>query len=345
MFCLKDYKGCAKRPSNKKKVIFIVYSQKYMYLCRVYGLAMKDKLFWIRTIAYCIIFFGVWIGMAIFPPIGGYIWDAWVINISTSLFFTLLVALTAQLARTDRTILGIIATATFLIFFCPGEEAFFTRDESALSELSAQCIVPFFISQYTRVSQKDFHRWYLLMLLMGIFCSYTHNGITIPLCCAFVWLAFQRRERFFRQACWPMVIGVIIGTGLSIWQKRNDSLNMATDLETITSVTNIALKTLWDTKVFMLSIILTGYVYSMKKGRRQLEHVAQRHYVIALCSIFSLCTLPFAPLGIENAVTGVCFFSMYWVLFLCHHLVRKWNINKYYKSISLTFKKQNYETV
>ena len=285
---------------------------------------MKDNTRWTPFIGYAIIFFGVWLGLAAYAPTGGYVWDPWVINIFTTILFTLLVYLTAHLARTDQSVLGIIVTAAFIILFCPGEEAFFTRDIAALNELSSQCIVPFFIAQYTRVSQKDFHRWYLLMLLMGIFCSYTHNGITIPLCCTFVWLAFQRRERFFRQACWPMVIGVIIGTGLSIWQKRHDSLNFATDLQMMTSVTNIAMKTLWETKVFVLSIGITAYLASQKEGRRVLKYIARRHYVLALCSIFALLTVPFAPLGIDNAVTGVCFFSMFWVMFLFQYHAQKY---------------------
>ena len=232
--------------------------------------------------------------------------------------------LTAHLARTGQTILGIIATAIFIVLFCPAEEAFFERDLPSLTELSSQCIIPFFIAQYNRVSQKDFHRWYLLMLLMGLFCSYTHNGITLPLCCAFVWLAFQRRERFFRQACWPMVFGVILGTGLSIWQKRNESLNLATDLEVMSAVTNIALKTLWETKVFVISVGLTGYLLSTRRGRKDILYIFRRHYVLTLCCIFSLITLPFAPLGIKNAVTGICFFSMFWVLFLCQYLIEKY---------------------
>lgn len=285
---------------------------------------MKNIFTQIQVLAYCIIFFGVWVGLALFPPTGGYMWEPWTINITTSVLFTLLVYLTARLARTDSTIIGIIATAAFIIFFCPGEEVFFNRDLDSILELSSQCIVPFFIAQYNRVSQKDFHRWYLLMLLMGVFCSYTHNGITIPLCCAFVWLAFQRHERFFRQACWPMVIGVIIGTGLSIWNKRHESLNMATDLEVITSVTSIALKTLWETKVFVAALLLTGYLSAARKGRKDILYIARRHYVLTLCCLFSLFTLPFAPLGIDNAVTGVCFFSMFWLLFLCQHLAEKY---------------------
>lgn len=284
---------------------------------------MKQSLVWTRTVAYSFIFFGVWGGLAAFPPVGGYMWEPWTINFLTALMFTLLVWLTARLLRTDGTILGIVATAAFIIFFCPGEEAFFIRDDAGLLAIASLCIVPFFISQYNRVSQKDFHRWYLLMGLMGVFCSYTHNGITIPLCLAFVWLAFQRRERFFRQACWPMVVGVIIGTAMSVWQRMDDSLTATADPEVMVSVTSIALKTLWNTKIFTLSIALTIYVY-LKEGRKQLIYIAGRHYVIALCTSFSLLTLPFAPLGIENAVNGVCFFTMLWTLSLCQYLSLKY---------------------
>ena len=291
---------------------------------------MKNNLFVIRVIAYSLIFFGVWGCLTLFPPKGDYMWEPLptgvltVINLLTAILFTLFVGLTARLARTNRTVLGILLTAVFILFFCPGEEVFFDRDEAALTELASQCIAPFFISQYMRVSHKDFHRWYLLMFLMGIFCSYTHNGITIPLCCSFVWLAFQRHDRFFRLACWPMVIGVIIGTGLSIYQRWDDSLTMETDFQGISSVTSIALKTLWDTKVFVITLVLSAYLLSLKNGRKRLTHIIRRHYVISLCTFMSLLTLPFAPLGIENAVTGVCFFSMLWLLFLCQYLVAEY---------------------
>lgn len=294
---------------------------------------MNNKRLTIQTIDYGLIFFGVWGVLTVLPPKSDDLLDPWaidlnmVVNLFTAMLFTLFVYLTARLARTDRTIVGILATALFILFFCPGEEVFFDRDEAALTELASQCIVPFFISQYNRVSQKDFHRWYLLMLLMGIFCSFTHNGITIPLCCAFVWLAFQRHERFFRQACWPMVIGVIIGTGLSLHQRWGDSLTATVDPEVMTTVTSIALRTLWETKVFVISIIVTGYLLSTRGGRKDVLYIFRRHYLLTLCSLFSLFTLPFAPLGIENAVTGVCFFSMFWLLFLCQHLVEKY-LNK-----------------
>ncbi len=292
---------------------------------------MKNRVLTIQAFTYSFIFFGIWGGLALTPiASGNYIWEPWptvfdwIVNFFTAMLFTLFVCLTARLARTDGTLPGILATAAFIIFFCPGEEIFFDRDEAALTELSSQCIVPFFISQYNRVSQKDFHRWYLLMLLMGIFCSYTHNGITIPLCCTFVWLAFQRRERFFRQACWPMVIGVIIRTILSLHPRWNDSLTATMNPEVMSYVTSIALKTLWDTKVFVLSLAITGYLMGTRRGRKDILYIFRRHYVLTLCCLFSLFTLPFAPLGIENAITGVCFFSMFWLLFLCQHLIEKY---------------------
>ncbi|MCF0199201.1 MAG: hypothetical protein HUK02_07735 [Bacteroidaceae bacterium] len=259
-------------------------------------------------------------GLFVFPPTGGYIWDKWVINCTIGLLFTLLVFLTARLVNTGNTPAGVLLTALFLILFCPGAERFFQRDEQGVLELSSQCIVPFFISQYLRVSRKDFGRWYFLMALMGIFCSYTHNGITVPLCAAFVYLSFLHRKQFFRRACWPMVVGFVIGTGLSIWRMSTESLTMATDAQAITSVTKIALYTLWDTKVFVASLGLTLYLASTRHGRRILVALARRHYVISACCCMALITLPFAPLGIDNAVTGICFFSMLWVLLLCQHI-------------------------
>ena len=121
-----------------------------------------------------------------------------------------------------------------------------------------------------------------------------------------------------------MVIGVIIGTGLSIWQRWDDSLTATINPEVMTTVTSIALKTLWDTKVFVITLVLSAYLLSLKNGRKRLTHIIRRHYVISLCTFMSLLTLPFAPLGIENAVTGVCFFSMLWLLFLCQYLVAEY---------------------
>lgn len=271
--------------------------------------------------AYLAMFLGAWLCMSVFPPQGDSLWPPLFLNLATSLLFTLLVGLTARLANTNRTILGLGYTALFLIFFCPGAEQFFLRDKESLLELGSQCVVPFFISQYMRVSRKDFRRWYFLMLVMGIFCSYTHNGITIPLCTTFVWLSFLHRRQFFRQACWPMVVGFVIGTGLSLWHRWQGQDAPAPDL---TAVTSTALRTLWDTKVFLLSLGLTAYILTLKNGRRTLLYIARRHYVLAYCLVMSLLTLPFAPLGIENAVTGVCFFGMLWALFLSQSLILKY---------------------
>lgn len=277
-----------------------------------------------RSLCYLAVFVVMLVSLWLIPVEGGYIWDPWFINGSLAAFFTLLVWLTARLAMTDRTVIGIVGTAFFVLFFCPGSERFFQRDEVGLIELMSQCMVPFFMGQFQRIRSKDFRLLYFLMLLMGIFCSFTHNGITIPMCVAFLIVSLRNRDRFFRMACWPMVTGVVIGTGLSIWRHYGDSLTMATDLVSMTSFTTLALKTLWDTKVFVISICMTGYLCSWRGGRKMLIFTSRRHFVLSLCTLISILVLPFAPLGIDNAVTGVCFFSMFWVLFLSRYLFQKY---------------------
>lgn len=261
---------------------------------------------------------------------GGYSWSPWLINTATTLLYVLFVWLTARLAKTDRTVLGIFLTGLYILFFCPGAEKFFLRDEEGLLELASECIVPFFMGQYARIRRKDFRYWYFLMLLMGIFCSYTHNGVTIPLCITFLWLSFRHLKGFFRMACWPMVIGFSIGTILSILYRNpiestGESFIPAT-LYYLSDNTITILKTLWDTKVFVITITVTAYLLSGKKGRKMLLRITRRHYVLTLCAIVSLITVPLAPLGIDNAVHGVCFFSMFWLLFLTKYLAeRYWN--------------------
>jgi len=285
---------------------------------------MKVNPLWMKIIIYTTMFVVIWVALTLIPKVGGYMWDRDFINFLNSSLFVLLVALTAELIDTNKTWFGPVLTALFLLMFCPGSDHFFTRDEVALMELSSQCIVPFFIGQYMRVSRKNFGWWYFLMLLMGIFCSYTHNGITIPLCLAFIWLSFTKRKMFFRRACWPMVVGFVIGTGLSIWKMRTQSLTMNTNLDAITSVTSIALRTLWDTKVFVIALALTIYMTLTARRRHILRYIGRRHYVLQFCLLFSLLTMPFAPLGIENAVTGVCFFSMFYVLFVCRYMAERY---------------------
>ena len=242
----------------------------------------------------------------------------------SALLFTLLVWLSTQLIGTGQKVESVIFTALFLLFFYPGITNFLSCDVEAVISLSSQCIVPFFIGQYNRVSHRDFRRVYVLMLLMGIFCSYTHDGITIPLCAAFLWLSFLSRSRFFRTACWPMVIGFIIGTGLSIWNAHRLGLSsMPSNLAGTISQTSTALQTLWDTKIFLLSVGLTAWLSVSRWGRQMLIANFREHTLLACCAMFSYCTLPFAPLGLENAVTGVCFFCIFWVLILVKSLTDK----------------------
>ncbi len=242
----------------------------------------------------------------------------------SALLFVLLVFLSCRLVGTGFRPEGIICTALFLLFFLPGVDKFFSRDIRALIELGSQCIVPFFISQYHNVSRKSFSRIYVLMLLMGIFCSYTHDGITIPLCAGFLWMSLLNRSRFFRTACWPMVIGFLIGTGLSIWNAHHQGTSATpSDLKETISQTTQALLTLWYTKIFLLSVGLTAYLSVSRWGRRILLSNFQQHTLLSCCAMFSYCTLPFAPLGLENAVTGVCFFCMLWTLLLVKALANK----------------------
>ena len=252
-------------------------------------------------------------------------WAMGLMILATASLYTLLVFLSCRLVHIDRTE-GIGACALFLLFFLPGANDFLTKDLDAILELGSQCIVPFFIGQYNKVSQKDFQRIYVLMLLMGIFCSYTHDGITIPLCVGFLWMAIVNRGVFFRTACWPMVIGFVIGTGISIWQSI---LAGKSDLHPHVSETTMALQILWDTKIFIASTGLTAYLSISKWGRKLLLENYKQHPLLACCAMFSYYTLPFAPLGLDNAVTGVCFFSMYWALILSKALAHKFYYNKY----------------
>jgi hypothetical protein len=242
----------------------------------------------------------------------------------SALLFTLLVWLSTRLIGTGQKVESVVFTALFILFFYPDITNFLSCDLEAVISLSSQCIVPFFIGQYNRVSQRNFQRIYVLMLLMGIFCSYTHDGITIPLCAGFLWLSFLNRDRFFRTACWPMVIGFVIGTGLSIWKAHRTGVSsVPSNLAGTISQTSTALQILWNAKVFLLSVGLTAWLSVSRWGRQMLLANFREHTLLACCAMFSYCTLPFAPLGLENAVAGVCFFCMFWVLILVKSLTDK----------------------
>lgn len=263
------------------------------------------------------------------PVPGGYTIEPLIINSSITLMFVLLVFLTARLARMNRTGTGVLLTAAFVMLFNPGFEDLYLRDLQSLESLGSQCIVPFFMGQYTRIRRKDFNRWYALMLLMGIFCSYTHNGIAIPLCITFLWLSFRHFHGFFGRACWPMVVGFAIGTTMSILFSLESTTPVdlvATTIREMPSTTLQVLNTLWNTKVFVISLAVTGYFLYSVTGRLMLHRIARRHYVLCGCLVFSLVSMPLAPLGIDNAVEGVCFFCMFWLLFIARYWVeRVWN--------------------
>ena len=276
-----------------------------------------------RALTYLIIFFYVCLTLVIVPKAGGFIWDPLIIVPATAAMFTLLVWLVAHFLGTDRTVAGVVLTAVFILFFAPGASVFFERDEKALLELGSQCIVPFFLTQYKRISRKDFKRAYGFMLLMGVFCSFTHDGITLPLCLAFLLLAWQRRNEFFRLACWPMVIGWLIGTILQ-FAARGHVPDLTPDLEGLTNRTTQILGLLWDAKIFVSAMVLTLWLSTTSWGRTELWRMLRRQRLIAYSLLFALSCVPFAPLGIDNAVTGVCFFGMLWALLLCQRLLQRY---------------------
>ncbi len=305
---------------HKKNIVGTVVTEKFRKFAT--GMSIDNQFFRNRIALYGILFLGVLACLSFYPPHGGYTWDPLLINVNTSVLFTLLVALTARLIGTDQTFFGLLMTVVFLVLFCPGAERFFNRDEAALLELASQCMVPFFLTQYMKVSDKSFGRLYFLMLLMGIFCSYTHNSITIPLCAAFIWVSYRRRHQFFRRACWPMVVGFVIGTGLSIWNMlRSHHGQLGIEIEDVPATANVVIHTLWDTKVFLLALVLTAYLFTRKDGKQKLSQLRRRHYLLSVCLLASLISLPFAPLGIDNAVSGICFFSMLWTLYICQYLI------------------------
>ncbi len=276
-----------------------------------------------KTLAYIIVFLLMCMLLMLSPSGQGSVWDPRIIIPLSAGLFTLLAYLIARFLGTDGKFREILATAAFLIFFSPGSSIFFSQDEEALIELSSQCIVPFFLSQYIRIRSKDFRAVYALMLLMGIFCSFTHDGITLPLCLAFLLLAWQRRAEVMHRACWPMMAGWLIGTILQ-FVSRNHWPSLTPDIQGITSRTALILGLLWDTKVFVLGVVLTAWFTTTVWGRRELRRTWRRNRLVAYSLAFALTTVPFAPLGIDNAVMGVCFFAMLWSMLLLLGLERQW---------------------
>lgn len=284
-----------------------------------------------KYITYAVIF-GITLFMEwLLPHCHMAMWRLWVLLISYSLLFTLLVWLSCRLIRIDGRSMEISLTAVFLFLFLPRGSGLLNLDIDSVASLASQCMVPFFIGQYMRIRRRDYGHIYALMLLMGIFCSYTHDGIAIPLCASFLWMSWLTRRYFFQRACWPMVIGFCLGTGLCIWQALSTGvMNSPLVFGDTLSQTTLALQTLWDTKIFLLAAVLTTWLGVNRWGRCILARTLRRHMLLSFCALFSLCTLPFAPLGLDKAAEGVCFFCLFWTLLLLRQLA-----NKYYYKINI----------
>lgn len=269
--------------------------------------------------------FGV---LTFIPKTGGYIWQAEIINPLTAVLFTLLIWLVGRVSETTQTAWGVVCTTIFVLLFCPDSRIFFNRDETAIVELISVSIVPFFMSQYNRISSKNFKYGYFLMLLMGVFCSYTHDSITIPLCASFLTLSYVQRRRLFRLACWPMVIGFVIGTALSIIHSEYLRYFPWNDLNALSSQTASGLSQLWETKVVMFATLLTIYFLSSRRKRKTLWRISRQHQLITYCLLYSICAVPFAPLGLDSAIEGACFFCMFWVMFLFEEVVKEIKVRR-----------------
>lgn len=274
-------------------------------------------------LAYLFVFLCMLLTLALLPKRGGYIWQPEFIISLSALLFTLLVYLIGRITHTTDSVGGVIGTACFVLLFCPEARHFFNRDETAIVELTSTCIIPFFISQYYRISTKDFKYGYFLMLLMGIFCSYTHDSITIPLCAGFLVMSYMQRNRLFKLACWPMVIGFVIGTTLTILKSTYLDMTVFSNWHTLSNQTADGLVQLWETKVFLFAVLITIYFMLSSKRRKAMIHIIHDHRLLTYCLLFSLCAIPFAPLGLDNAISGVSFFCMFWVLILSYDLWQK----------------------
>lgn len=281
-----------------------------------------------KILAYASVFACTFLLAWLLPHRHMVMWRLWVLLLSYASLFTLLVWLSCRLTRAGGRAWGIALTAFFLLFFLPRGTGLLRIDVDSVQYLASQCMVPFFIGQYVRIRRRDYGHIYALMLLMGIFCSYTHDGIAIPLCGGFLWMSWLTRSHFFQRACWPMVIGFCIGTGLCVWQALSTGRFVPpSDLSQTFSRTTLVLHTLWDTKIFLLALSLTMWLAVHHWGRRMLVRTLRRHLLLSLCTLFSLFTLPFAPLGLDKAEEGVCFFCLFWALLLSRQLADKY----YYK--------------
>jgi len=118
-------------------------------------------------------------------------------------------------------------------------------------------------------------------------------------------------------------MGWLVGTILQ-FAARGHVPDLTPDLVALTSRTTQVIGLLWDTKIFVLAAGLTFWLSTTHWGRALLRRTLRRQRLITYSFLFALSCVPFAPLGIDNAVTGVCVFGLLWSLLLCKELQRQY---------------------
>ena len=121
-------------------------------------------------------------------------------------------------------------------------------------------------------------------------------------------------KRFTQRCDGPSAVTYL---GKGKLEEIRDYIKMEEDAESFVGTTGFGFI------VFLLSVGLTAWLSVSRWGRQMLLANFREHTLLACCAMFSYCTLPFAPLGLENAVAGVCFFCMFWVLILVKSLTDK----------------------
>ena len=132
-----------------------------------------------KILTYLVVFASTLLLAWILPNRHLPMWQWWLEAIVYSGLFALLVWLSCRLVRSGRGAGETAITALFLLFFLPRGGGLVNLSIESVTYLASQCMVPFFIGQYMRIRRRDYGHIYVLMILMGIFCSYTHDAMDV----------------------------------------------------------------------------------------------------------------------------------------------------------------------